>query len=334
MTGHQRRYNALRIVVDNRLRGLVRGKSPREVKDACRYVLSAGGKRVRSTLLLLSCEAVGGTVRDAIDAGAAVELMHNFTLVHDDIMDNAPSRRGRPTVHTKWNVNNALLVGDILLGLAYKQALKTRVRNSAHLIDVFTTGLLDVCEGQAMDLEFERRMDVSVRDYFRMIEKKTGRLISTSTELGGIIGGGTKRQIEALRMFGHYLGRAFQLQDDLLDVIGEEKDFGKTIGGDIIEGKRTFLLLKALEESEGRNRSELMRVMKQRFSSPASTADERRNEVRRIANIYRATGVMEAARERVRRDTQRAETALRMLPQSRAKETLLWFSQMLLKRKV
>ncbi|MBX2992687.1 MAG: polyprenyl synthetase family protein [Bacteroidetes bacterium] len=334
MTGHQRRYNALRFVVDNRLRGLVKGNSPREVKDACRFVLSAGGKRVRSTLLLLSCEAVGGTIRDAVDGGAAVELMHNFTLVHDDIMDNAPSRRGRPTVHTKWNVNTALLVGDILLGLAYKQALKARVQNPAHCIDVFTKGLLDVCEGQAMDLEFERRMDVSVRDYFRMIEKKTARLISTSTELGGIIGGGTRRQIESLRMFGHYLGRAFQLQDDLLDVIGKEKDFGKTIGGDIIEGKRTFLLLKALEESRGGDRSYLMQVMKRRLSSPVFSVEERRNEVRRIADIYRATGVIEAARVRVRRDTQRAEEALRILPRCRAKETLLWFSQMLLMRKV
>lgn len=327
MNVHERRYNSLRRLVDKRLRSLVKEKSPKELTDACRYVLSAGGKRVRSTLLLLSCEAVGGNVQDALDASAAIELMHNFTLVHDDIMDNAKSRRGQPTVHTKWNVNNALLAGDVLLGLAYRLVLKTRSRKLPRILNVFTEGLLEVCEGQALDLEFEHRNDVTIENYFEMIEKKTGRLISMSTELGGCIGSGREKQISALQRFGQYLGRAFQLQDDLLDVVADETHFGKTIGGDIIEGKKTFLLLQSLRRAGGKDRTVLMRVMNR-----LRTKTERQREIRNVTAIYASTGAIEAARKRIQHDTLQAEKALRLLPKGQTRENLLWFSQMLLKR--
>ncbi len=331
MNQHERRYTALKARIDTRLRQLVRTRTPKDVNEACRYVLHARGKRIRAALVLLSCEAVGGKAGNALDASVAIEIMHNFTLVHDDIMDNAASRRGRPTVHTKWNVNNALLAGDILLGVAYKEILNTRTPLLAEILQVFTKGLLDVCEGQALDLEFETRSDVTLADYFQMIEKKTGRLLSTSTTLGGLIGGGTPKQVEALRKFGHYLGRAFQLQDDLLDVVASEKDFGKTIGGDIIEGKRTFLLLKALESAKGKERTVLMNVMnrKQR-GTPQSTT----KEVRCVTEIYTSTGAIAAARSRVRHDTVRAGRALEVLPDSQGRQTLLWLSQMLLDRRI
>lgn len=332
MNVHEQRYNALRGLVDRRLRQLVRKGNPKDVNDACRYVLSAGGKRVRSTLVLLSCEAVGGRAEAALDVGAAVELMHNFTLVHDDIMDNARSRRGRPTVHTKWSVNNALLVGDILLGLAFHQSLKRDTARLHRVLNTFTKGLLDVCEGQALDLEFEHRRGVSVREYFDMIEKKTGRLIATAAELGGILGGGSERQIAALKVFGRYLGRAFQVQDDLLDVVAEEKDFGKVIGGDILEGKKTFLLLKALERGSGNQRALLQRVMHRKTFPPPRTATARKREVRRIAAIYRETGAIAAAQRKIHDDTRRAEAALASLPASRSRDTLHWFSHMLLTR--
>ncbi len=332
MTIHEQRYQKLRRLVDARLRTLVREKHPRELTDGCRYVLSAGGKRIRSTLLLLSCEAVGGNVRRALNVSAAIELMHNFTLVHDDIMDNAASRRGRPTVHKRWNVNNALLVGDVLLGLAYKEMSRTSSPKFQHLLKIFTQGFLDVCEGQALDLEFEHRNDVRLGDYFEMIGKKTGRLISTSTELGGLAGSGSTGQVTALRTFGMHLGRAFQLQDDLLDVVAEEKKFGKRIGGDIIEGKKTFLLLKSLEGAKEKDRSILMGVMNRRSAASHLNPKEQKAEIRSVTSIYLSTGAIEAAKNQIQKDTSKARMALRSLPAGRGRDALLWFSDMLVSR--
>ena len=331
MNVHEQRYQRYRRRIDTKLRTLVRNTDPKEVNGACRYVLAAGGKRVRAVLLLLSCEAVGGTVREALDAGAAIEIMHNFTLVHDDVMDNATARRGKPTVHTKWNLNTAILGGDVLIGLAYQRILNTKAKPLRRVMEVFTRGLLDVCEGQALDLEFERRSDVTLADYFAMIEKKTGRLISTSAEIGGLIGGGTERDVAALKSFGKYLGRAFQLQDDLLDVLANEQEFGKTIGGDIVEGKKTFLLLKSLERASPRERPALMRVMNRKLSPPIHAAEKKR-EIHNVTAIYHRTGAIADARKRIERDTQRAAAVLNTLPESGARNTLSWLSSMLLKR--
>lgn len=330
MNAHERRYEALRRMVDRRLRTLIRQHHPADLLDACRYVLSAGGKRIRAVLVLLSCEAVGGNARSALDAAVAVELMHNFTLVHDDIMDNAATRRGQPTVHTRWNVNHALLVGDVLLGFSYRQLLRTQTPHLERALNIFTEGFIDVCVGQALDVEFERRTDVTVDEYFGMIEKKTGTLISTATELGAIIGGGTEQQIAALCRFGTLLGRAFQLQDDLLDVVANEADFGKTVGGDILEGKKTFLLLKALERARGTQHRALMAVMK-RKSAPRSSIP-RANEVKTITAIYRSTGALDSAQQCIRRDTERALDALSPLPKSPALAALIWLAEMLVRR--
>lgn len=327
----QRRYDTLRRMVERRLALSVKRNQPRDLAEACRYVLSAGGKRVRSVLVLLSCEAVGGKAADALDAAVAVELLHNFTLVHDDIMDNAPTRRGQATVHTRWDVNHALLVGDVLLGLSYRQLLCTRMPHLDRALRVFTEGFIDVCEGQALDVEFERRSDVTVPEYFRMIEKKTGRLISTSTELGAIIGQGKERHIAALRRFGALLGRAFQLQDDLLDVVANEENFGKVIGGDILEGKKTFLLLKALERATGNQRKTLMHVMN-RKSAPRPPRPVQKDEVQAVTAIYASTGALDSARQRIRRDTEHALEALSALPETSARAALAWLAQMLVKR--
>lgn len=334
MNAYERHYTSLRRRVDHRLRAIARGNKPHDLLEACRYVLAGGGKRVRSTLVLLACEAVGGDVRIAIDAGTAIELLHNFTLVHDDVMDNAPARRGRATVHTHWNVNSALLVGDTLLGFAYRQLLKTTTEELDRVCEVFTEALVEVCTGQALDLEFEQSADISVEEYFEMIEKKTARLLAASAEIGGILGGGTERQIASLRTFGRYLGRAFQVQDDLLDAVGNEATFGKAIGGDIIEGKKTFLLLKALEHARGKERAALMRVMYRQRHRPMRTKGERHREVRTVTAIFHATGALDAARASIRRDTRKAESALEELPKNHARDTLHWLSQMLLRRSV
>ncbi|HXX63097.1 MAG TPA: polyprenyl synthetase family protein, partial [Bacteroidota bacterium] len=239
----RKQYDLLRRSIDERLRRFGRRKAPAEIRDATSYVIEGGGKRVRGVIVMLSCQVLGEPPRQAIDAAAAVEILHNFTLVHDDIMDSALERRGRPSVHQKWGVNTALLLGDVLVGEAYASLLRASGKRAAMILGTFTGALQEVCDGQALDMELERRTDVSVREYFPMIDKKTGALLSAAAVLGGMVGGGTRLELGALGRFGRMLGRAFQLQDDLLDVVADPRSFGKAIGGDIIEGKKTFLLL-------------------------------------------------------------------------------------------
>jgi geranylgeranyl diphosphate synthase, type II len=326
-------YERLRARVNNRLSAVMKSGEPKDLRDACRYILTSGGKRLRAVLVMVSSEAAGGTALNALPAAAAVEIMHNFTLVHDDVMDHALSRRGAPTVHVKWDLNTALLGGDTLLALAYNELLQTPYDDLKVLVRLFTRCVYDVCEGQAMDLAYEKRNDVSVPEYFAMIARKTGRLISTSTELGALIGGGKPQTVRALRSFGAHLGRAFQLQDDLLDVIGDEKQFGKTIGGDIIEGKRTYLLLHALERSHGSNRKLLDAVVRRKSkSAPPLSQAQRRLLVRRVRTSYEALGVIAATQRLVAAHTQRALRALDAVPDSHASQMLRWLSLSLVHR--
>lgn len=325
----EERYGALRRMIDRRTLALAQRGKPADLNEACRYVLSGGGKRVRAVLVLLSCEAVGGRITRALDAGVAVETMHNFTLVHDDIMDHASSRRGRPTVHTRWNLNTALLVGDSLMGLAYMSLSHAAMRVHAPLVELLTQGLLEICEGQALDLEFEGRNDVTVQEYFTMIEKKTGRLLSVSAEIGGLIGGGTPRQTRALRNFGMYLGRAFQLQDDVLDVIADQARFGKPIGGDIIAGKKTFLLLKARESTRGKDRALIARMLANHGTVPPS---QRARVIAEVTALYQRYGIIAEAKRQIRRNTTLAVAALAALPRNRATDMLQWLSEALVHR--
>ena len=322
-------YAALRRMIDRRSASLARRGKPLDLNRGCRYVLSGGGKRIRAILVLLSCEAVGGSIRRALDAGVAVETLHNFTLVHDDIMDHASSRRGRPTVHIRWDVNTALLVGDSLMGLAYSSLSRAARRVDAPLVELLTQGLLEVCEGQALDLEFEQRSDVTVQEYFTMIEKKTGRLLSVAAEMGGLIGGGTPGQTRALREFGRYLGRAFQLQDDVLDVIAEQEQLGKPIGGDIVAGKKTFLLLKAAESVRGKDRALIGRILASRGPLPPS---RRARAIADVTALYQRYGIIAEAKRQVRRNTTLAVAALGALPRSRATDMLRWLSEALVHR--
>jgi geranylgeranyl diphosphate synthase, type II len=316
-------------MIDRRTVALARHGKPAALNEGCRYVLSGGGKRIRAVLVLLSCEAVGGTLEHALDAGVAVETLHNFTLVHDDIMDQAASRRGRPTVHTRWDVNTALLVGDSLMGLAYLSLSRAAARVNTPLVELLTDGLLEVCEGQALDLEFERRSDVTVKEYFAMIEKKTGRLLSVASEIGGLVGGGTPRQARALREFGKYLGRAFQLQDDVLDVIADQERFGKPIGGDIVAGKKTFLMLKAVESAKGNDRKLVAGLL----AGQGPVLESRRARViSEVTTLYQRYGVIAEAKRQVRRNTSLATAALGALPRNRATDMLRWLSEALVHR--
>lgn len=318
-----RTIETLRGDIDRRAKALaLRGKS-RTLRAACRHVLKRGGKRIRALLLLLSCEAVGGSARRALDAGVAVEAMHDFTLVHDDIMDNADSRRGRPTVHTVWDQNTAILTGDVLLGLAYQSLGKTRTQRYEELMALFTEAMIDVCDGQGMDMELAERTDVSLAEYFSMIEKKTGALLAAAAAMGGVIGGGTGPEVRALRTFGAYLGRAFQIQDDLLDIVAEEKTLGKPTGGDIIEGKKTFLVISAAARAKGSDRRLMELVLRGKAE---------RGHVAAVTDLFHRYGILDEAGRRILRDTKTASRALDALRPSRAVALLRWLAGALVHR--
>ena len=318
------RYIQYKNLVDSYLEKFVHEAQPPSLYEPIRYILSGGGKRIRSVLVLIACEAAGGSKRDALHAGAAMELLHNFTLVHDDIMDHALARRGRKTVHKKWDENTAILVGDELLALAYRVLLKTTSPRIHEVSSVFTEGVVEVCEGQAYDKDFETTPKVTVNDYLLMIQKKTGKLISVSAELGALIGKGNKQQVAALRRYGEHVGRAFQIQDDLLDITADEKEFGKTIGSDVQEGKRTFLYLEALRKARGTDRKLLLT-----FARNGGVPKKRLKDFQRI---YRETGAIDAARTRIAHDLAEAKRELRHLRHSQAREMLQWFTYMLLHR--
>jgi geranylgeranyl diphosphate synthase type II len=324
-TRFTQRHARLRRQVDERLSALVRSSISSPLIEGCQHVLLMGGKRVRALLVLLSAEAVGGKVKDALAAAAATEILHNFTLVHDDIMDHAAARRGKPTVHTQWDVNYALLVGDVLVGLAYHSLLATHSPHLQRMSRLFTEGLLEVCDGQALDLGHEKLPPTTMREYFAMIEKKTARLFSMATELGALAGGGTPPKVRALRRFGHYLGRAFQIQDDLLDIIASQQELGKTIGADIRERKQTFLWLTALAQTTGKERKMMLRVMDPRSRISSST-------VAHVTRIYQTSGAIDLARAQIRRDTRKATAALRSVGTNEATTMLRWFSERLLHR--
>lgn len=324
MKSFDKKYQKYKSLIDLKIRSCIRKSEPVSLYEPMKYVLSAGGKRIRPLLIVLSCEAVGGTMNEAVNAAVAIEVLHNFTLVHDDIMDNAESRRGRATVHMRWDNNTAILVGDELVALAYRELLRTRSKAIAQVADVFTEGVVEVCEGQAYDKEFEMLHDVSIDDYLLMIAKKTGKLFSVSSEIGALIGGGTERETRALRSYGTYIGRAFQIQDDLLDVIADEKEFGKTIGGDIIEGKKTFLLIRAHEQAQGKDKKMIHSIIKNKGTS--------KKNIPAVKEIYERYGIIDLAKQSIDRDIHQANLQLEKLRDTPAREMLFWFSDMVLNR--
>ncbi len=318
------RYDRYKQRIENRLTSIVRTTRPVCVYDPVRYVLQGGGKRIRALLTLLSAEAVGGKAASALNAACAIEVLHNFTLVHDDVMDHSSLRRGRPTVHTKWDMNIAILAGDELMGYAYKALLLTRSPHLRELVDSFTDALVQVCEGQGFDMEFETRDDVTLDEYLVMIRKKTAKVISSACELGALTGNGAQREVNALRQFGDALGMAFQIQDDLLDITGTEKILGKPIGGDILEGKKTYVLLQALARAKGADRKLLLAVVRKQPLQSGS--------IQAVKAIYERTGVLNDARRQVAFYTKRAQQALTRLPESPARSMLAWLSELLLER--
>lgn len=220
---------------------------PAELYEPVRYMLGLGGKRIRPLFVLMACELFNGKAEDALSAAIAIELFHNFTLVHDDVMDNAPLRRNKPTVHNKWNNHIAILSGDVMMVKAYQLLSNSKLPPAilSTVLASFNEMAVHVCEGQQWDLNYEQQHTISIPHYFKMIELKTASLIASCMQIGALIGGAKAEDAKNMYAFGKYTGIAFQLQDDLLDVYGEEEKFGKLKGGDILANKKTFLLLKA-----------------------------------------------------------------------------------------
>jgi geranylgeranyl diphosphate synthase type II len=244
-------------------------KSPNSLYAPIAYILSLGGKRIRPALTLIACNIYNDEIEPSIAPALCLEVFHNFTLLHDDLMDQADKRRGEPTVHKLWNENTAILSGDAMLIASYRLITDSHPSHLKELLDLFTETALDICGGQQYDMEFETRTDVTEAEYLEMIRLKTAVLIACSLKMGAITGGGSREDAEHLYYYGLCIGMAFQLQDDLLDVYGDTHTFGKNIGGDILCNKKTFLLIHALAHASETQKEEMHRWFKQTTFDPA-----------------------------------------------------------------
>jgi len=248
----------LQAIIQKKIDGFCRKNGDEAILQPVNYILNLGGKRIRPLLTLLSAQAFTDDIEDAVYPAIAMEVFHNFTLMHDDIMDNAPIRRGKPTVHEKWNRDVAILSGDAMLIQAYQLIMKTRPDCLAAVLDTFNTTALEVCVGQQMDMDFQFRQDVSVEEYIEMIRLKTSVLLGGSMKIGAIIGGASEADYKAIYNFAIALGISFQLWDDYLDSFGTSEKIGKQVGGDILANKKTFLMISAFELANHEQRSTLI----------------------------------------------------------------------------
>jgi geranylgeranyl diphosphate synthase type II len=314
------RVAALRETIDDALLDALRDREPDLMYDPIRYVLRGGGKRVRPVMLLLVASAYGADRDDVLPVALAVEVFHNFTLVHDDIMDAAEERRGRAAVHVKWDEGTAILAGDLMLALSYELLTQPETLDARALLSVYNAMVEKLCVGQRLDTHFETRTDVSVDDYLDMIDGKTAALLSACFQLGAIAGGAPDEHAAALAEAGRTAGRAFQIQDDLLDVTASSEHWGKAVGGDLQNGKRTYVTLKALEAAEGEEKEWFARLLD--GGIPASDVDEARERMQRL-------GVFDDARAAVEAYTDRAFDGLRVLPDSDASKHLHWLLEKL-----
>lgn len=260
--------------------------TPTNLYEPIGYALSMGGKRLRPVMVLLAYNLFRDSVEEAFPAAMAIEVFHNFTLLHDDIMDRAEMRRNSPSVYKKYNENIAILSGDAMSIMAYNYLLKCKTADPSSMISLFSATALEVCEGQQFDMDFESRMDVSIPDYLNMIRLKTAVLLACSLKLGALAANANSKTADLLYDFGLNLGIAFQLQDDLLDVFANQDKFGKKIGGDIVSNKKTFLLLKALELSEGETRAELQRWI-------TTSEFDASEKIKAITEIYNSLKIRE-----------------------------------------
>ena len=243
--------------VNNAIKAIPYPEQPSHLYEPITYTMDLGGKRLRPVLVLMACEAVGGDINRALTPAIGLEMFHNFTLLHDDVMDKADIRRGKPTVHVKWNDNTAILSGDAMLTMATQLIAQSPADVMPQVMDLYNRTAMEIYEGQQYDVDFETRADVTVDEYIEMIRLKTSVLLGCACKMGALIGGADEATARLFYKVGENLGLAFQLQDDMLDVWGDEATFGKAIGGDIMNNKKTFLLINAMQRATGDHKVEL-----------------------------------------------------------------------------
>lgn len=302
-------------------------RKPRTLYEPIKYVLSLGGKRIRPTLMLLAYQLYKDDPQSILSSACAIETYHNYTLLHDDLMDNAPIRRGRPTVHKKWNANAAILSGDSMLVLAYHYMAQWNGSKLKEIINLFTETALEIGEGQQLDMDFETRNDVSEAEYIKMIRLKTSVLLACSLKIGAILAGCSAEDADNLYRFGEQIGLAFQLQDDFLDVYGDTKVFGKAIGGDILCNKKTYMLINAFNKADKIQRAELQKWFDAKDYVPAE-------KIAAVTALYNAIGIKQLAEEKIAYFFEQSKTYIRavQVPEER-KQELIAYAQRMMKRK-
>lgn len=304
----------------------IKVKEPTRLYDPIHYILQLGGKRLRPVLTLLTCDLFGGDSKKALNAALAIEVFHNFTLIHDDIMDSAPIRRGQTTVHEKWDLNTGILSGDAMMILANRCLEAYDAELFKRLMLLFNKTALEVCEGQQYDMDFETRDDVTIPEYLKMITYKTSVLVACAMKMGAIIAGASDAQASKIYEFGLNLGIAFQLQDDYLDTFGDES-FGKQIGGDIMENKKTFLYLKALELSTDDDRKALRKLYDTEYPEA--------EKVLSVTTLFMEYGVQKVVLDEIKLYTEKAFDVLEELTISNSgKEVLREFGSALMQRTI
>lgn len=313
--------------IQDRIANLDWNRKPNGLYEPIAYTMAAGGKRVRPQLAMIACELFGGNVEEVAPAAMALEVFHNFTLLHDDVMDHAEVRRGRPTVHVKWNANTAILSGDQMLIEAYKLLSNVPARVLPQVLQLFNKMATEICEGQQYDVDFEQQDQVEITDYLMMIRLKTAVLLATALQMGSMIAGAGIEHQHALYEFGIHIGLAFQIQDDILDVWGNPATFGKAVGGDISCNKKTFVQLTAMQMANQEQQKQLQDWYSQ-------VLDDNADKIAAVTAIYNEIGVRSACEKVVNEYTTRALEMLHALPQNSATEQLRGLADKLHKRSI
>lgn len=285
-------FNEITDLVANEIQKLDWSMEPHGLYDPIAYILDMGGKRLRPAMALMALNLYTDDLVPVITPALGLEVFHNFTLLHDDIMDRAPIRRGKDTVHIKWNDNTAILSGDVMQIAAYQLLAQTPEKHLKEVLDLFSKTAREICEGQQYDVDFEKRDDVTADEYLEMIRLKTAVLIACALKMGAIVGGASRGDANELYDFGIHIGLAFQLKDDLLDVYGDEATFGKKIGGDILCNKKTYLLIHAMELAEGENRNELFSWLNTENENPEE-------KIEAVTNLYNTLKVKKICEDKM-----------------------------------
>jgi len=313
--------------IDQEIQNSLGTVDPNELQKSTQHLIKAGGKKIRPSMVVLSAEAVGGNAEQALKTAAAVELIHTFSLIHDDIMDKDEMRRGKPSVHVLWGEPMAILAGDTLFSKAFETVLETPIDNISYervvgALKIVVDSCIKICEGQASDMCFEGNFEVSEDEYMNMIYKKTAALIAAATRSGAIIGGGNPEQVETLSEYGRLVGLAFQIQDDYLDVISDEENLGKPVGSDIIEGKMTLMVVNTLSKASQEDKEELITILNAKEDT----------DVKRALEIFNKYGSINYARDIALANIETAKKLLETLEESESKQALAMIADYVLQR--